>query len=143
MRNLISYFVNIFDTPRISDEKLRIFAEIHLAQLIANNPGAIYNTIIAALTADYNAYFGAITDEDTINAVKEGSTIAMKNIFKQFKDKASRQEGLVRAKFGKTSPEYQEFYPLEISEYINSTLVNVETLMTRIIATGDKYRAEI
>ncbi len=139
MRNLISYFKNIFDTKEISDENLRKFAEIHLARLIVNNPGAIYNALIAALTTAYNAYFGAITDEDTLNAVKEGSTIAMNNIFNQFKDEASRQEGLVRAKFGKTSPQYQEFYPLGITEYTNSTLANVETLMTRIATAGDKY----
>ncbi len=143
MRNLISYFINIFDTPRISDENLKKFAEIHLALLIVNNPGGIYNALIAALTAAYNAYFGGITDEDTINAVKEGSKIAMNNIFIQFKDEASRQEGLIRAKFGKTSPQYQEFYPLGITEYTNSTLANVETLMTRIIAAGEKYKPVI
>lgn len=77
MRNLLSYFINIFDTKKISDENLRKFAEIHLARLIVNNPGAIYNIQIAALTVAYNAYFGAITDGDTTNSLKEGSTIAI------------------------------------------------------------------
>lgn len=141
MRNLITYFKNIFDTKEISDENLRKFAEIHLSRLIVNNPGAIYNTLITELTAAYNAYFGAINDEDIKISVKEGSTIAMNNIFQQFKEEASRQEGLVRAKFGKASPEYQEFYPLGITEYTNSTLANVETLMTRIVVAGGKYSA--
>jgi len=143
MRNLLTYFKNIFDTKEISDENLRKFTEIHIQRLTNNNTGGIYDALILALVTAYTSYFGSITDEDTKTALKEGATVAMNIDMKAFKDAASQKEGIVRGIYGVKSPVYQEFYPHGITEYTNSTLENVETLMTRIVNAATNHQADI
>ena len=73
MRNLVSYFTGIFDSPRISDDNLRKFTEVHLKRLAANNPEGLFTGLLTATTAAYDDYFGAITDEDTRPCSRRGS----------------------------------------------------------------------
>jgi hypothetical protein len=131
MRNLRTYFTVIFDSPKISDDKLRKFAEIHLQRLSADNPGGVFTPLITATTAAYQAYFGAIVDEATRTAIQKGMTLKMNDALDAFLEAVRRQEGRIRADYGKESAEYTEFYPQGLMEYNQSTLANVEALMLR------------
>src|SRR3989304_7573515 len=129
MPNLKVFFRNFFDTPKISDNNIRKFAEDQLQRMISNNPTGIYNQLITYTTFAYNGYFGAISNEDVRTAIKEGSTIGMNNALKAFRITVSRKEGIIRGTYGKTSEVYQEFYPHGITEYNRASLGNAQVLM--------------
>lgn len=143
MINMETFFKNHFDTKRISDENLRKFAEIHLQRLSANNGGGEFTQMINDTTNAYTSYFGSITDEDTKFAVQQGLTITVNNAVENFKKAVSQKEGLVRATFGKDSPQYQEFFPLGVSEYSTATLQNVEMLMKRFEIASTTHQAQL
>lgn len=143
MINLQTLFKNHFNTERISDDNLRKFTEIHIQRLSANNGGGDFTTMITDTTNVYTNYFGAITDEDLKYAVQQGLTIAMNNSVENFKAAVKRREGLIRSTFGEETPQYQEFFPLGISEYTTAILANIETLMVRFKNLANQYAVEL
>ncbi|RPI60274.1 MAG: hypothetical protein EHM44_10690 [Ignavibacteriales bacterium] len=140
MMDLKRLFKNHFDTKEISDDNLRKFAEIHLERLSANNGTAQFTAMITATTTAYTNYFGAMTNEDTKFAIQQGLTITMNNIVENFKNFVSQKEGIIFGNFGKTSAEYQEFYPNGVSEYRQANLANIETLMSRFFAAAERHQ---
>lgn len=138
-----TFFKNHFNTSKISDDNMRKFAEIHLQRLAAKNGGGEFTTMITDTTTAYTNYFGSITDEDTKFAVQQGLTIAVNNAVENFKKAVSQKEGLVRAMFGKDAPEYQEFFPLGVTEYSKATLQNVEMLMNRFVTAANKFAVQL
>lgn len=143
MINMETFFKNHFNTSKISDDNMRKFAEIHLQRLAAKNGGGEFTTMITDTTTAYTNYFGSITDEDTKFAVQQGLTIAVNNAVENFKKAVSQKEGLVRAMFGKDAPEYQEFFPLGVTEYSKATLQNVEMLMNRFVTAANKFAVQL
>lgn len=143
MIKLETFFKNHFDTDRISDDNLRKFTEIHLQKLAAKNTGGEFTQMITDTTDAYNLYFGKIVDEDTKFAVQQGLTITVNNAVETFKAAVRRRAGLIVSVFGENSAQYQEFFPLGLTEYSNATLQNVETLMNRMVNAATKYSVEL
>jgi len=141
MKNLRTYFKVIFDSPKISDDNLRKFAEIHLQRLSAGNPGGIFTALITATTGAYQAYFGAIVDEATRAAIQKGMTLKMNNALDAFLEAARRQEGRIRAEYDKESAVYAEFYPQGLNEYNQASLADVEALMLRYAQAAERHVA--
>jgi hypothetical protein len=139
MINMETFFKNHFNTDRISDDNIRKFTEIHLQRMVAKNTGGEFTQMITDTTTAYTNYFGSITDEDTKFAVQQGLTVAMNNVVETFKKAVSQKEGIVRGNFGKDSPEYQEFFPLGLTEYSQATLQNVEMLMQRMVTAANAH----
>jgi len=143
MMNMETFFKNHFNTKEISDDNMRKFAEIHLQRLAAKNAGGQFTAIITDTTTAYTNYFGSITDEDTKFAVQQGLTIAVNNAVENFKKAVSQKEGIVRGNFGKDSREYQEFFPLGVTEYSKATLQNIQMLMERFVAAANRYTVQL
>ena len=139
MMNMETFFKNHFNTSKISDDNLRKFTEIHLQRMAAKNGGGEFTTMITDTTTAYTNYFGSMTDEDTKFAVQQGLTIAVNNSIANFQKAVSQKEGIVRGNFGKDSPEYQEFFPLGLTEYSQATLQNVEMLMQRMVTAANAH----
>jgi len=143
MLDLKKFAINRFHNKKISDNKLKLFTEVSLARFEKNNPAGIYDEIISDTTTAYNNYFGTIADEDIKSAVKEGSTVAVYDVLREFKKNISQQEGIVRAKFGLKSDVYQEFFPHGITEYIRANMTNAETLMNRFVSSAETHQAVV
>lgn len=143
MINMETFFKNHFNTNRISDDNMRKFTEIHLQRLAAKNGGGEFTTMITDTTTAYTNYFGSMTDEDTKFALQQGLTIAVENAVENFKKAVSQKEGLVRGNFGKDSREYQEFFPLGVTEYSKATLQNIEMLMNRFVTMATTYQVQL
>ncbi|HCY77063.1 MAG TPA: hypothetical protein DHV28_14165 [Ignavibacteriales bacterium] len=143
MMDLRKFFKNHFDTKEISDDNMKKFAEVHLERLSANNGTAQFTAMITDTTNAYTAYYGSITNEDTKFAIQQGLTITMNNIVENFKNFVSKKEGTIRGQFGDKSAEYQEFFPLGVTEYRQSNLANIDKLMTRFVAAAERYSAEL
>ena len=143
MMNMETFFKNHFNTSKISDNNIRKYAEIHLQRMSAKNAGGQFTQMIADTTTAYTNYFGSINDEDTRFAIQQGLTIAVENAVENFKKAVSQKEGIVRGNYGKTSIEYQEFFPLGLTEYNRANLQNVETLMQRMVNAANNHVAEL
>lgn len=139
MRNLRSYFTVIFDTKEISDDHLRKFTEVHLRRLAADNPQNVFTPLLTATTAAYDAYFGALKDEDTKSAIQQGLTKSMNGALHDFIRAVRRREGTIKGEFDKPSPTYEEFFPHGLEEYNQATLATVETLMTRFANAASRH----
>lgn len=139
MINLETLFKNHFNTERISDDKMKKFTEVHLQRLIANNTGGEFSTLVTNTTTAYTTYYGSITDEDTKFAIQQGLTVNVNNAVDAFKKAVSQKEGIIRGNFGKDSAEYQEFFPLGITEYSQANLANIEMLMDRFVNAANAH----
>ena len=143
MMNLRNYFRIAFSDTKISDEKLAKFTDTHIQRLAANNTDGRYSRMMEETTSAYEAYFGAITAEDTQFAVQQSYTKSMQAVFEEFKKTVSQKEGAVRSIWNTDSPVYQEFFPYGMKEYSSSTLTNVEMLMARMVNAARAHEKEI
>jgi len=141
MMNPIRLVNDIFDDRELSDSSLRSFTEDFLTRLAQpdNNPGGMYNTLITNVTTKYNAYYGRITNEATLKAIAEGTTITRNNARKAAEDKISQLQGLIKFVFGENSAVYQEFYPLGMSEYYQAREGDVGILFDRFVASATTH----
>jgi hypothetical protein len=136
-------FKNHFDTDRISDDNLKKFTEKHIQQLTANNGGGTFTVTITDTSNVYVTYFGKLSSEDTAFAIQQGLTITADTIMSNFQKAVSQKEGTIRGLYGKDSAEYQEFFPLGLTEYSNATKANIETLMTRMVNASTAHVADL
>lgn len=131
MLDLIKFFQILFTSPKISRERLKLFAEDHLARLTANNPGGIFGTILASLTAAYTAFAGNLADKSTLEAVLKGLTTTMEEkkaaVLKFIQD----AENLIAYTYRNNTAFYEEFYPQGLTEYDNADLPSFETITQR------------
>lgn len=140
MQNLQVFFINHFDTDRLSDDTIRKFSEDHLQRLLKS--GA-YPALAAALESAYTGYFGAITDEATKAAIRQGLTKNVELAVKAIKKNISQQEGTIRGKFDKGSAQYQEFFPQGVTEYSDANLSNIEEKLIRFINAATAHAADL
>ncbi len=143
MINLETFFRNHFDTQFISDDKMDLFAQDHIAHLKANNPENIYDPVITNTETAYNGYFSSKTNESISAAQKEAATVNVEKYAKEFVDMVSMKEGIIRGTWGKESSQYQEFYPHGITEYSKATRATMNELMERYLQTATKYATEL
>lgn len=139
MIDLERFFENHFDTDRISDDKLRRYSERHLGLLATNDTEGRYGTLLEDTNSAHITYFGSHADEDVKFAVQQGYTKQKDAVFQRFKQLVSQKEGIIRGTFGKDSPQYEEIFPLGLSEYTNATLSTVDTLMNRMVTATGKF----
>jgi hypothetical protein len=143
MIKLETFFRNHFDSDIISDDRMDLFAQDHIARLKANNPGDIYSTLVTSTEKAYNDYYTAKTSESFTNAQKEAATVDVDRYAKEFNGLVSMKEGIIRGTWGKASAQYQEFYPQGINEYNIATRANLNDLMDRYLQTATKYVADL
>ncbi len=143
MINLLTFFKNHFDSDRISNDNMVKFTQSHIQRLTANNPANIYDTLIADTTTAFTTFGSILSEEDTSFSTQQALTLQVDDLFEEFKSMVSQKEGLVRATWGKVSPQYIEFFPSGLTEYANATKANIEILMQRVVVKATKYETEI
>ncbi|MCX6270419.1 MAG: hypothetical protein NTU44_04210 [Bacteroidetes bacterium] len=143
MINLSTLFENHFDSPKISDDKLKVFSEDHIQRIIVNNESGLFSTIENDTVKAHTAYFGDIVSESANQAIQKSRTASVDNIIATFKAEVSRREGHIRDLFGKESPTYLEFFPLGINEYSTAIKSNMETLINRLVTTANRHATEV
>lgn len=139
MLNLLTFFKIHFDNPSISDANLYKFTEDHISRLKANNDSGNYSSMYNVTMTHFNNYTEALSKEDTQFTQQQGSTIEVDTIIADFKTHTSRTEGLINYVYGIKSSEYQEFFPLGVTEYSQASKANIEMLMRRMVVKAEKY----
>lgn len=131
MIELIKYFRILFLSTKISNDRLKSFAEDHIQRLTANNPGGIFTAILTAITTAYNNFSGDVAGGSVNLAVQEGKTIAMDESRKNLEKNISDNEALIKYTYRDRLDVYEEFYPQGITEYTRADLATFETITTR------------
>jgi len=142
MINLLTFFKNHFDTSKLSDDKIRLFAEVNIVRL-TNDTSGLYSDLLTDTSNAYNDFFGVIVNESTRFAVQQGRTIGMNNAWNGFLKLLRQKEGTIRGEFDKDSPTYQEFFPHGMFEYTQAALGSKQTLMNRFIAACNNNAAAL
>jgi hypothetical protein len=139
MINIVRLIKDIYDDRELIDSRLRTFADDHIIRLANNNPGSIYDPMIAATTAAYTAYYGAFNNELVIEAVTQGLTIATNNAATAVKNKLSNQQKYIDYTFGEGSEIYQEFFPYGMTEYHNARIDDLGSLLERYVTAANTH----
>lgn len=143
MIDLTRYFKIQFVTLEVSRERLKNFTIDHIQRLTSSNPGGIFTSILTDITTVYTAYYGDIEDEDLAQAVLQSYTLGLDDSRKALVDFISRAEGIISFTWGKTSMEYEQFYPHGVSEYSQSTLPELQTYSQRFVSVATTYSASL
>lgn len=130
MTKFFKYFRVLFLSPQLSYSALQDFTEDHIQRLIANNPGGIFTTILTAVTAAYNAYFGDLASKQLNEAVQENKTAALNESRVNLLKLLSDNEKLVKYTYRNDLPVYQDFYPQGMTAYNRATIAELEILGT-------------
>jgi hypothetical protein len=143
MQNLLTFFKIHFDSIEVSDANLYKFAEDHLSRLKANNDAGDYNTMYNNTLTAFDSYGQSLAKEDAQFTQQQGSTVNVDALIAEFKTQVSRTEGLINYVYGVKSAEYQEFFPLGVTEYTQASKANIEVLMQRMATKAQKYSLKL
>ena len=147
MISLKRMFLVPFDDPAISSGELRLFSEDHIGRLRRQNTTGAYagrfTVMLAATEAVFARFVGSLNIRTSAGAAREGDTMAMNAALEAFQALVRRREGRVKDKFGKPSPQYEEFFPRGLTGYNEVTLETAETWMTHMVATSTKYQVQL
>lgn len=139
MINLATFFKNHFDTEEVSDANFYKFAEDHVSRLKANNDSGEYEEMYNKTLLLLNNYASALSEEDSQYAQQQVSTVNVDTAIASFKSYTSRAEGLINYIYGVKSAEYQDFFPMGVTEYSQANKANIDVLMNRMVVKTQKY----
>ena len=131
----------LFSAKEITDERLANFVDDFLLRTATNNTNGMYDDLLTDTKAKFEVYYGNITSEDTNFALQQSYTKMVDREIESFKTLVRRRSGLVVSEWGKDSPEYQEFFPLGITEYNGMNKSNAEKLITRLYNAFNNHAA--
>lgn len=143
MINLLRLTDDFFDSKNLSNSKLKAFTEEHLVRLSnpGNNPGGMYNTMIADTTTKYNNYYGKISNEYVKKAMAEGATISKREALKKVETRISELQSLIKYEFEDDKDIYEEFFPHGMNEYYQARESGLNLLFDRFLAAANKHLA--
>lgn len=140
---ILQHIGNPFANPKISEEKFDKIADTHIQRLTSNNQGGAYTNLINETTPLYTAWKTAISAEAVELAVRQGRTISVNDGVRVIKQYISRKEGVIKDVFAKGSTEYEQFFPLGLTEYSKATLGNLRTLTERWITAANTFAGQL
>lgn len=146
MIKISRFFQIIFEDPAISYEEFRLFVKDHLDRLTrldaAGMPMAGQLTAMIGVTQPlFDTYDILMAGRVGEQMTQEVATAVKDQALTAFQKAVSQQEGLVRAKLGRNTPQYQDFFAHGVMEYTRSTLQTVKPLMENMVTKGVKYQA--
>lgn len=143
MQNLSNLFTDLFDDPKITNNRLHTYGINQVSRLTANNPAALYTPIITATTTALSALNNIMVAHGSSKGSREGSTRTKKETKEALTDYISQQEGLVKSVFGKKSGPYQEFFPQGVSVFSKGTEAEYNEAVQIILTKGEKYETQL
>jgi hypothetical protein len=133
MKNLTSFFRNPFILVGVSFERRQRFSDDHIGRLTANNGGGAYTTMLTAMLAAHQAFFGQYTNVRIKDALKQQQTQLVDALIAVFMARVSRLNNLLIANEVNKTPVYQVFFPFGVTEFSRDTnKSNAESHMQRM-----------
>lgn len=143
MKKISDLFSDFFDNERISNLRLDTYAKDHLARIVANNPGSVFDSIITN-TQDAISKFG-----QALNAIggdigdRKASTFTKNQAREAFNAFIRQKEGIIKGTFGKPSAAYTQFFPDGLSPFSTASDQGYELLLNNIKDRAAQYETEL
>ena len=93
-----------------------------------------------SLTTAYQNFKANLGIQANKGAVQKGTTLTRQDAYDDVIDFVRRYEGLIKAKFGKPSAAYLEFYPQGLTEYNAAKVEGLTNLLVRFVAAANKHK---
>lgn len=136
-------FTLMFSSRKISDLRLIRYAEVALYRLKSDNPGNVFTPLVEPLETALTTFKATVIETSILKSQKEGATVEVDDIIKEFRKVTLQREGLIRDTFRVESEEYQIFYPQGTSEYTRMTKTNAGQLMQRMVSAYIQHEASL
>ncbi len=140
---LKNLFLLLFMNPRIIDDRLKVFSEDALARLAAQNTLNQFDEMINITEAKHIAFYGAIENKDTVNALQKSRTNSVDNIIAKFIALQQKNDDIIGGKYGRDSATFIEFFPLKLTEYVEVTKTTIGTLLNRMVVGLTTHVADL
>ena len=132
-----------FDKKDYSRNEINLFAS-DFAGRLENLPNPVLSPDDRALVRSLlTAFQSALGVQATTIGQQVGGTLTRQQAGDAARAFISQQEGLVRAKFGKASAPYLEFYPQGISEYQRATVEGLRALLERYATAATNHSQQL
>ena len=132
MIRLTRFLQNPFDARQISLDELLAFATDHLQRLIANNPGALYNTRITATNTALATVESCVSDDQTKLGLRKARKLAKDAFRTALPANIAKIHAVTVAKYGPNAPEILEFFPQGRSVFNTSTDDHLQNHLTAL-----------
>lgn len=133
----------VFLNHLIIDIRLKAFVQNFLKKLAIQNTSNQFDTMLNDTEAKYVAFFGDISDKDTITAIKEARTMSVNNVIVEVGDFIRANVDYIASKLGRTKPEFHEIFPNQPTEYYTATKTNIEVLLHRLVTGCTTYETPL
>jgi|GEM_PF-2399202 len=143
-----NHLTNPFLALKIGNERFDKLSLGHIesAKLLDTNGSpyaALFTDNLASTQTIYKSFSESISVKALNKAQKEGKTITVYTGIKSIKNYISGKEGVLKDKFPKGSPIYEELFPSGVHEYSKATVKNIGYLLKRFIDSLTVHQADI
>ena len=132
-----------FDRSDYSRNEINLFASDFAGRLENLSNPVLSPDDRALVRSLLTAFQSALGVQATTIGRQVGGTLTRQQAGEAARAFISQQEGLVRAKFGKASAPYLEFYPQGITEYQRATVEGLRALLDRYANAATKYSPQL
>jgi hypothetical protein len=115
------FFTNFFRNKNITNDRLNSYSIDSLSKLNSNNPGGIWNAIIALTTPLLLAFQTKIETKTEKIGGRISKTVTVDDYQDEFVDLIQSAEGVVKGTYPKGSSVYREFFINKLSYYTQPT----------------------
>lgn len=143
MKKYIRFIKDQFDSAQFSRNELNLFTAELIGRIAKILNPALSQAQIDKLIDIHTRFVAEYGKLVTKSAVQLGGTISREDAYDDAIDFIKQQEGAVKAKFGKNTAQYVEFYPAGTTEYHTATVEGLKILLMRYVAAATKYKAEL
>lgn len=144
MTNPTPFFApDFFGTRDVTLPRLQKFARATVQRLTLDNPGQVFDALIADLTAHYEALFGDITATDAGISQRRGSAQLMWGALADLQHQLEADEDLIKYKSKKTPAIRAAFFPNGRKEYGDATLLTADKLLERAATVATTYATKL
>lgn len=143
MQDLSNLFKDLFEDPKITNNRLVTYGTDQISRLVNNNPAAVYATIITETNATVAVLNDIVVERESSISTREGSTVTKNATQINLTEYISQQEGLVKSVFGKDSGQYQEFFPKGLSAFHQGTDMEYDNATKVVMEKAIKYETEL
>jgi hypothetical protein len=143
MIDLHRFLANPFDGRQISMDELIAFTTDHLQRLVANNPGALFNTRITATTTKLALVENCLTDDQTKLGLRKGKKMVKDTFRTSLPRNVEKIWAAVVAKYGSKSPEELECFPQGRKVFSDCTDDRVENHLQTMLTGLAAYVADL
>ena len=134
---------DFFETKDVSLSRLQKFTRDVIQRLTLDNPGGVFDPLIADLTAYYEALFGSLTDADAGIGQRRGAAGQMWGAIADMQDALEDDEDLINYKNQKNPGLRAAFLPNNREEYGRATLLTADMLFTRLVNASAAHAAAL